>query len=106
MLIPEPEQQLSESVRAASVRLVGQGGCGELRAASLDRAASELWFLLFELLFSLLFRSKKPRQQSQSRVPLWDKGREGSRHLAKMLHTYPLQHFTYMLLGTCVNSLC
>lgn len=69
MLIPEPDQQLSESVRAANVTLEGQGGGRELREASLDRAAGELSFLLSELLFSLLFRNKKPRQQSQSLCP-------------------------------------
>lgn len=41
-LIPELERQLSESVRAARVRLVGQGGGRELRETSLDRAAGEL----------------------------------------------------------------
>lgn len=68
-LIPEPERQLSESVRAACVRLVGQGGGRELRETSLGRAAGELWFLLSELLFPLLFRKKKPRGQSQSLCP-------------------------------------
>ena len=43
MLMPEPEQQLSEPVRAACVRLVGQGAGRELREASLDRVAAELW---------------------------------------------------------------
>lgn len=61
MLILESEKQLSESVRAACVRLVGQSGGGEPGEASLDKTAGELGFLLSGVLFPLLFRSKKPR---------------------------------------------
>lgn len=68
MLISEPEQQLSESVRAACVRLVGYDGGRELREASLVRVTGECWFLLSYLLFSLFFRNKNPGDKAP--VPL------------------------------------
>lgn len=100
----EPEKQLPESVRAAYVRLVGQGWGRELREASLDRAAGEFWFFSLWAFVSFTLQEQEFQRTDLEPVPHYETKVGKAADIAEMAAQLSLQNFTYMLLGTCANS--